>query len=109
MAAAVGMLDERHGRLPSRPHDDNAYALGRIRDHNIVIACLPSGVTGTTSAANIGRDMFHTFESIRFGLMVGIGGGMSSAGNDIRLGDIVMSKLSGTSGGVIQYDFGKTV
>jgi nucleoside phosphorylase len=109
MAAAQGMLDERHNPLPSRPHDDNAYTFGRIGDHNVVIACLPFGVTGTTSAANVAHDMLCTFDSIRFGLMVGIGGGVPSAGNDIRLGDIVVSKPAETSAGVIQYDFGKTV
>lgn len=41
--------------------------------------------------------------------MVGIGGGVPTLGNDIRLGDVVVSKPSGTSGGVVQYDFGKTV
>jgi nucleoside phosphorylase len=40
---------------------------------------------------------------------VGIGGGVPSEENDIRLGDVVVSKPTGQSGGVIQYDFGKTV
>jgi nucleoside phosphorylase len=53
--------------------------------------------------------MLQTFEGIRFGLMVGIGGGVPSEENDIRLGDIVVSKPTRQSGGVIQYDFGKTV
>jgi nucleoside phosphorylase len=108
MAAAVGMLDEHHPPLPSHPHDDNNYVFGRIGDHNVVIACLPSGEPGTTSVANVARDMLHTFDSMRFGLMVGIGGGVPSLANDIRLGDIVVSHPSETSGGVIQYDFGKT-
>ena len=34
---------------------------------------------------------------------------MPSKENDIRLGDIVVSKPTGQFGGVIQYDFGKTV
>lgn len=109
MAAAVGMLDERHSYLSTRPHDGNTYTLGRIGDHNVVIACLPAGVTGTTSAAHVGRHMLHTFESIRFGLMVGIGSGVPSAANDIRLGDVVVSNPSGSSGGVSQYDFGKAI
>jgi nucleoside phosphorylase len=53
--------------------------------------------------------MLSTFTSMRFGLMVGIGGGVPSQENKIRLGDVVVSKPGGTSGGVIQYDFGKTV
>jgi nucleoside phosphorylase len=41
--------------------------------------------------------------------MVGIGGGAPSSAHDIRLGDVVVSQPSGTIGGVIQYDRGKTV
>jgi nucleoside phosphorylase len=109
MAAAQGMLDERHPLLPSRPHDNNNYTFGRIRDHNVVIACLPSGVTGTISAARVATQMLSTFTGLRFGLMVGIGSGVPSEEHDIRLGDVVVSKPTGTFGGVIQYDFGKTV
>ena len=102
------MLDERHNPLPSRPHDDNAYTFCRIGDHN-VIACLPSGVTGTTSAAIVAPRMISTFDSLRFDVMVGIGGGVPSQGNDIRLGDVVVNKPTATFPGVIQSDFGKTV
>jgi len=41
--------------------------------------------------------------------MVGIGGGVPSQDNDIRLGHVVVSKPTTTFGGVIQYDLGKTV
>jgi nucleoside phosphorylase len=109
MAAAVGMLDECHPGLPQLPQDDNNYVLGRIGDHNTAIACLPTGVTGVQSAAIVADQMLRTFTSIRFGLMVGIGGGVPSKEHDIRLGDVVISKPMDTSGGVIQYDFGKTV
>jgi nucleoside phosphorylase len=53
--------------------------------------------------------MRWTFTALRFGLLVGIGGGVPSAEHDVRLGDVVVSKPTDTSGGVIQYDFGKTV
>ena len=107
MAAAVGMLDEHHDTLPSRPSDNNNYRFGRIGDHNVVIACLPSGVTGTASAARVATHMLSTFTGLRFGLMVGIGGGVPSEGHDIQLGDVVVSKPTGTFAGVIQYDFGQ--
>jgi nucleoside phosphorylase len=103
------MLDERHDTLPSRLNDNNNYTFGRVGDHNVVIACLPSGVTGTISAAKVATQMLSTFTGLRFGLMVGIGGGVPSEEHDIRLGDVVVSKPTGTFGGVIQYDFGKTV
>jgi nucleoside phosphorylase len=41
--------------------------------------------------------------------MVGIGGGVPGKNNDIRLGDVVVSKPVGQHAGVIQYDYGKTV
>ncbi|KAH8797864.1 hypothetical protein F5884DRAFT_864219 [Xylogone sp. PMI_703] len=109
MAAAKVMLDERHPDLPTKPNDDNIYILGRVCAHNVVIACLPSGVYGTTSAATVAARLLTTFESIRFGLMVGIGGGVPSKSADIRLGDIVVSKPTRDFGGVVQYDFGKTI
>ncbi|KAL4943176.1 hypothetical protein BDV06DRAFT_211296 [Aspergillus oleicola] len=109
MAAAEAMLDERHHPLPTRSTDDNAYILGRIHEHNVVIACLRSGVYGTTSAATSARQIKSTFSSIRFFLMVGIGGGAPSDEADIRLGDVVVSKPTREFGGVIQYDYGKTI
>ncbi|KAN0087042.1 hypothetical protein V8E54_000730 [Elaphomyces granulatus] len=108
-AAAKAMLDKTHLQLPQSAADDNAYMLGEISGHNIVIACLPSGVYGTISAATVAANMRTTFPSIRFGLMVGIGGGVPSTNNDIRLGDVVVSKPTGVLGGVVQYDYGKTV
>jgi nucleoside phosphorylase len=109
MAAAVGMLDEHHNPLQQDPYDHNTYTLGRIGGHNIAIACLPAGVTGTISAAKVATQMLSSFKGLKFGLMVGIGGGVPSEDNDIRLGDVVVSKPTDTFGGVIQYDFGKTV
>jgi nucleoside phosphorylase len=109
MAAARGMLDQHHKPLEQDPHDENNYTLGCIGVHNVVLACLPGGVTGLTSAVAVAIRMFASFKWLRFGLMVGIGGGVPSHDHDIRLGDVVVSKPSGTFGGVIQYDFGKTV
>jgi nucleoside phosphorylase len=108
LAAAAEMLDEEHEDLPQDPADSNIYTFGRIGEHNVVIACLPAGQMGTNSAAMVASQMKSTFPSIRFGLMVGIGGGVPSAESDIRLGDIVISQPYMQHGGVVQYDFGKT-
>lgn len=107
MAAAVGMLDEDHDTLPQNPRDNNSYTLGRIGDHNVVIVCLPAGIMGTTSAALVATQMLITFRGLRFGLMVGIGGGVPSKEHDIRLGDVVVSTPTRVFGGVIQYDIRK--
>jgi nucleoside phosphorylase len=108
-AAAVCLLDEPHDPLPQPITDDNNYELGRIRGHNIAIACLPAGLIGITSAARVAEQMRSTFTSIRFCLMVGIGGGVPSEEHDVRLGDVVVSKPVNAYPGVVQYDVGKTV
>ncbi|KAL4993931.1 nucleoside phosphorylase domain-containing protein [Aspergillus recurvatus] len=108
LAAAQALLDELHPPLPQDPSDLNNYTLGRMGAHNVVMACLPSGVMGTVSAARVASNMRSTFRWLRFGLMVGIGGGVPGE-KDIRLGDVVVGEPNGPFGGVIQYDFGKTV
>ena len=111
VAAAKEMLDERFGPLDGQdPTDPNAYTLGRVGKHNIVIACLPDGQYGTSSATTVANHLTRTFsKSLRVGLMVGVGGGIPSSANDVRLGDIVISRPVGTDGGVVQYDMGKRV
>ncbi|KAL4947847.1 hypothetical protein BDW69DRAFT_105504 [Aspergillus filifer] len=53
--------------------------------------------------------MLHSFPNVRIGLMVGIGGAAPSPNHDIWLGDIVISTPRDGEGGVLQYDFGKTI
>ncbi|OJI87665.1 hypothetical protein ASPTUDRAFT_419227 [Aspergillus tubingensis CBS 134.48] len=102
MAAARAMLDEVHELLPKHTNDTNYYVLGSIEQHNVVIACLPDDQYGTNNAAIVATNMLRTFETIRFFLMVGIGGGVPSRA-DVRLGDVVV----GTR--VMQYDLGKVI
>lgn len=108
-AAARAMLDRTHDSLPVPSSDPNAYTLGEVNGHNIVITYLPAGVIGKVSAATVVSCMRSTFPRLQSGLMVGIGGGVPGKNNDIRLGDVVVSKPVGKHGGVIQYDYGKTL
>ncbi|KAF4807001.1 hypothetical protein CGCSCA5_v013802 [Colletotrichum siamense] len=108
MAAAKAMLDDIHQPLAMSRNDSNVYVFGNIGNHNVVIACLPSGQYGITSAALVANNMRWSFPSIKIRLMVGIGGGVPDR-VDIRLGDVVVSNPTASSPGVIQYDFGKTV
>ncbi|KAL4925792.1 nucleoside phosphorylase domain-containing protein [Aspergillus undulatus] len=107
-AAARVMLDKTHPP-PPQSTDPNAYEVGELNGHHIVIALLPTGVYGTVSAAAVVSRMRLTFPRLQFGLMVGIGGGVPSKDNNIRLGDVVVSKPGGRHGGVIQYNYGKAV
>src|SRR2546423_1668610 len=108
LTAAMAMLDEQHPPLWQHVQDSNTYTLGKIGKHNVVIACLPAGQMGNNPAATVASQMRYSFGAIRFGLMVGIGGGVPSEEHDIRLGDVVVSNPGKRDGGVIQYDFGRT-
>lgn len=107
--AAQAFLDEKHDKLDDTDvHDDNDYTLGRIGKHNIVVVVLPHGQYGLVSAATVAKDLARSFPNIRFCLMVGVGGGVPTK-HDIRLGDVVVSSVGVESGGVLQYDYGKTI
>ncbi|KAF3016545.1 hypothetical protein E8E14_012225 [Neopestalotiopsis sp. 37M] len=102
--AAIAMLEERHPNLSKPTSDPNSYTLGSILGHNIVIACLPKGKVGTSSAATVATHMVSAFPAVRFGLMVGIGGGIPTK---VRLGDVVISVPIDQYPGVVQWDMGK--
>ncbi|KAH8808799.1 hypothetical protein F5884DRAFT_382383 [Xylogone sp. PMI_703] len=108
--AAQAFLDERHeGPEYISPSDNNDYTLGKIGKHNVVIAVLAYGEYGISSVTGVAKDMLYRFPNIRIGLMVGIGGGAPNTKQDIYLGDIVVSAPGNRKGGVLQYDFGKTI
>ncbi|KAH8121751.1 hypothetical protein FP744_10002250 [Trichoderma asperellum] len=102
--AAIYMLDDRHKDLPNSANDHNAYNLGRIGKHNVVIAGLPKGRADNNNAATVAAQMLSTFPKIRITLMVGVGGGIP---DKARLGDVVICSPTDTNGGVIQWDKGK--
>ena len=106
LAAARLLLDKKHEELPYDPNDDTQYTLGSIRDHNVVIGCLSAGEPGIGPAATIATRMRAKFPNLRFGLMVGVGGGVPGK-KDVRLGDVVVSQPANGYGGVVQYRFGK--
>ena len=110
LSASRAMLDKEFGAPEDQdPHDDNIYVLGQIAGHNVVLASLAAGKYGNEPAVTVAKDMLRTFTSMKFGLLVGIGGGVPSRSADIRLGDVVVSKPSKSNGGVIQYDMGKVL
>jgi hypothetical protein len=69
LAASQAMLDEEHPDLLQAENDTNVYILGRIGQHYVVLACLPSGTTGISAAATAARDLLRSFPRVRFGLM----------------------------------------
>lgn len=106
--AACAMLDEDlPGPELAERNDSSTYFFGRIGKHRIVISCIPPDRRGTSAATRLAKDMTWSFPQLRFLLMVGTAGGAPTDEQDIRLGDVVVSQPSGTSGGVIQYDLGR--
>ncbi|OOQ86355.1 hypothetical protein PEBR_21823 [Penicillium brasilianum] len=109
LLAVRALFDQTHPDLRLSTADSNHYALGTMGRHKVVAACLPDGEYGTNSAADVASNLRRSFQSVKFCLLVGIGGGVPSSRNDIRLGDVVVSKPIGISPGVIQYDMGKAL
>jgi nucleoside phosphorylase len=107
LAMATEMPDEEYDLPSQTPGDDNIYTLGRIGVHHIAIACLPAGRRGPGAAAVVASQMWSSFKSLRFALLVGIGGGVPSEERDMRLGDVAVSQPDNQFGGVVQYDLGK--
>lgn len=104
LAPVEAMLEEIHPTL-NTSRSQNAYTLGSIGGHNVVIAVMPE--IGNNCAAIVATQLLNDFPSIRFGLLVGIGGGIPGE-DDIRLGDVVVGRPTATLGGVVQYDMGKS-
>ncbi|CAH0027544.1 unnamed protein product, partial [Clonostachys rhizophaga] len=105
--AVRALFDKCNGKPELSFGDSNHYSLGQIGKHMVVVACLPEGEYGTNPAAESASNMKRSFPAIQFCLLIGIGGGAPSEQNDIRLGDVVVSKPTKTFPGVIQYDRGK--
>jgi nucleoside phosphorylase len=82
--------------------DPNAYTIGVIGSHNVVLAYMPG--MGKGSAASVTSSFRSSFEGIKLALVVGICGGVPHGTDDekeILLGDVVISD------GLIQHDFGR--
>ncbi|GLB05653.1 hypothetical protein AtubIFM57258_000942 [Aspergillus tubingensis] len=107
LSAARYVLDDEHADLPRDEYDPNTYVLGSLSGHNVVLASLPKGSQGTASTAAVAIHLARTFQAIELRLLVGVGGGIPSKNNDIRLGDVAVSAPDGILGGVVEYDLGK--
>ncbi|KEF55323.1 uncharacterized protein A1O9_08977 [Exophiala aquamarina CBS 119918] len=106
LVSVEAMLDQSHHDLPTINRGQNAYSLGSVGQHNVVITVMPE--IGNNHAAIVGTQMKNDFPRLEFALLVGIGGGIPGDA-DVRLGDVVVSKPERSFGGVIQYDMGKYV
>ncbi|UPL03443.1 hypothetical protein LCI18_014377 [Fusarium solani-melongenae] len=99
-------LDERLTSHPAMAGSEVLiYSYGRIGGHNAVI--VRGTQMGPVNAATCAATVVQQFPNIRFALVVGIGSGIPSRSQDIRLGDVAVGIPGGSHPGVIQYDLGK--
>ncbi|KXJ91144.1 hypothetical protein Micbo1qcDRAFT_108023, partial [Microdochium bolleyi] len=88
--------------------NDNPYVFGHLGGYSVIAACLPKGEYGTAAAAAAATHMARSFPLLEFTLLIGIGGGIPSKANDVRLGDVVVGLPSNPQEhGLVQYDAGK--
>lgn len=82
-------------------HDENAYTLGKISGHWVVLIHMPS--VGKISAAAVTTHLKHNYTGIKLALLSGICGGVPNEDDPVRrrLGDVVIAT------GVVQYDLGR--
>ena len=98
--------EHKHPKYPKMINDDNAYTMGRIGEHNVVLAFLPG--IGKANSAKLTTSLEIAFPKIKLGLVTGICGGTPFIREDRRgprdidvfLGDIIISTE------LLQYDLG---
>ncbi|KAK1572864.1 uncharacterized protein LY79DRAFT_39668, partial [Colletotrichum navitas] len=81
------------------PNDPNIYTTGSIQSLNVVLVLLPG--MRKVNAANTVSSLRSSYSGIRLAILTGICGAVPSQGNEIILGDVIISKR------VVQYDFGR--
>jgi nucleoside phosphorylase len=101
------LLDETFTGPGAVYGDRNIYVYGRMGRHLVVCASLPSGNYGNSPAVMCAENMRRTFWNIQCCIVVGVGGGIPSPSQDVRLGDVVVGQGVGDIPAVIQYDRGK--
>ncbi|KAK4223175.1 nucleoside phosphorylase domain-containing protein [Podospora fimiseda] len=87
-------------KLEIQPNDANAYSIGSIGPHSVVLVHLPR--VGKVSYATIAAHLGRSFPSLRLAVLVGICGGIPAGSDDqVLLGDVVISDK------IVEYDLGK--
>src|SRR5947207_3461329 len=71
---------EEDGTYGKAPGDHNAYTMGRIGIHNVVLAFMPN--MGKAASASVAASFRSSFTRIKLGLVVGICGGSPTGTDD---------------------------
>ena len=99
LVALDNIWDGPYGQAPG---DDNAYTLGSVGEHNVVVVHMAG--MGSVNAATTAASLRSSFPHVKLALIVGVCGAVPESSHHkqgIFLGDIVISTA------IIQYDFGR--
>ncbi|KAK3991519.1 ankyrin repeat-containing domain protein [Cladorrhinum sp. PSN332] len=100
--AVAGLFEQQWDslHLDKDPNDPNAYSIGSIERHNVVLVHMPR--MGKVPSALVAAHLNRSFPNLGLVLVVGICGGVPlGPGKQRLLGDIIISD------GIVQYDMGK--
>jgi nucleoside phosphorylase len=82
-----------------------AFTLGEIASNNIVVVLLGTSASGDLRSTYSIRDVLNYFPNIRLRLSVGLGSGVPSIAENIRVGDVVVSAPSKVNKtGLVRYN-----
>lgn len=109
VTAAEAMLDSVHAEGPSDLDisGDIKLVFGRLNGYDIVIAHASPNNQETISAVKVVEQIRVTFRSIRFILLIGLGGGVPHTKEKISLGDVVVGRPEPGRSGLVQYEGGQ--
>ncbi|KAK6350993.1 hypothetical protein TWF718_004172 [Orbilia javanica] len=100
--AALSLFEDSKGgdSLGKAAGDTNAYSVGKIGDHDVVLVYMPG--MGKVPAAAVAVNLKQSFKNIKLALLVGICGGVpGKTAEGVMLGDIIVGKQ------IVHYDFGR--
>ncbi|KAF3012803.1 hypothetical protein E8E14_007171 [Neopestalotiopsis sp. 37M] len=89
--------EDKYGKASGDP---NHYTVGRIGNHDVVLALLPH--MGKVNAASAAASMRFSYRALSLALIVGVCGGVPTGQHgEVLLGDVIISSS------VVQYDAGR--
>ncbi|KPM40541.1 hypothetical protein AK830_g6022 [Neonectria ditissima] len=98
--AVFDAFDHRWDNFGAAPGDPNRYVTGVLGHLPVVLVLLPG--MGKANAASAAASLRSSYTNLKWALLVGICGAVpKTSGNDILLGDVIISRY------VVQYDFGR--
>ncbi|KAK2777348.1 hypothetical protein FQN53_002264 [Emmonsiellopsis sp. PD_33] len=107
LRAAIAMLDTVFEDIPPIAKGQNViYTIGKVGSHNVAVVGYYQE-SGLAVSGSMVAEVLRDLPNLRWGLLVGIAGGIPSPGRDMQLGDVAVAVPEDDRPGVVGYDLGK--